>query len=135
MSVSDLNKIRVRLFFDEVLNRGRLELIDELVARDFVGRLSGGGADLNGPEGVRRFVSAWRGAYPHLYIKTEDQIAEDDRVATRWRATIWVPHVATGAGGSDPRTGCAGITIVRLLAGMQVDAHTEFTGVRTSVVS
>jgi predicted ester cyclase len=61
-------------------------------------------------------VSSGRRAHPDLYIKIDDQIAEDDRVATRWRAT------------STDRTQCyAGISIVRLLAGKQVDSHTEFT--------
>ncbi len=128
MSVSDLNKRRVRQFFDEVLNEGRLELIDELVARDFVGRLGGMALDLNGPEDVRRFVSDQRGACPELYVKVEDQLAEDDRVATRWRATLWVPQSAAGAARPGPSAGCAGITIIRLLAGKQVDAHTECAG-------
>jgi hypothetical protein len=125
MSVSDLNKRKVRQFFDEVLNEGRLDLIDELVARDFVGRLGGMAVDLNGPEDVRRFVSDRRGACPELYVKVEDQIAEDDRVATRWQATIWVPQPGAGAARLGPSAGCAGITIIRLLAGKQVDAHTQ----------
>ena len=40
-----------------------------------------------GPEGVRQLVSSRRRAHPDLYIKIEDQIAEDDRVVTRWQAT------------------------------------------------
>lgn len=124
MSVSDHNKRNVRQFFEEVLNQGRLELIDELVAKDFVGRLDGMARDLNGREDLRRFVSDRRGAWPDLYVKVEDQIAEDDRVATRWRAVIWVPQPAAGAAPLGPSAGWAGITIIRLLAGKQVDAHT-----------
>jgi hypothetical protein len=36
-SVSELNKQKVRLFVEAVWNEGRLELIDELVADDYVG--------------------------------------------------------------------------------------------------
>src|SRR5690242_15971508 len=93
MSVSELNKNKVAQFFEEVLNGGRLELIDELVARDFIGRLGSGASPLMGPDGVRRFVSDHRTAYPDLYIQIEDQIAEDDRVVTRWRATSPPPAV------------------------------------------
>jgi predicted SnoaL-like aldol condensation-catalyzing enzyme len=107
MNVSDLNKQKVRQFFDEVLNEGRLELIDELVAKDFIGHLSAGA--LHGPDGVRQFVSGRRMGCPDLYIKLDDQIAEEDRVVTRWRAT----------------DGSAGITIIRLLAGKQVDSYTQ----------
>ena len=83
---------------------------------------------MSGPEGVRQLVSSRRRAHPGLYIKIEDQIAEDDRVVTRWQATT----TARGALAADARTGripcCAGISIIRLLAGKQVDSRTECTG-------
>jgi len=123
--ISELNKLRVRLFIEAVLNEGRLELIDELIATDFVGHLSCAEPDVTGPAGVRQFVSSRRRAHPGLYVKIEDQIAEDDRVATRWRATApacEAPAPLTPAG----RTACyAGISVTRLLAGKQVDSYTE----------
>jgi predicted ester cyclase len=114
-SASDLNKRKVRLFVEAVWNEGRLELIDELVAADYLGRVPRIERDVHGPEGVRRLVANGRSAHPNLYVKIDDQIAEDDRVATRWRAMT---------------TPCyAGISIVRLLAGVQVESHTEYTDV------
>jgi hypothetical protein len=118
----------VRRFFEEVLNDGRLELIDELVGNDFIGRLGGVASAVTGPEGVRQFVADQRIARPDLYVVIQDQIAEGDRVVTRWRAT---GHALNSPGptvlaGTSPR--CAGITVVRLLAGMQVDAHTHYAG-------
>jgi predicted SnoaL-like aldol condensation-catalyzing enzyme len=128
MSVSDLNKQKVRQFIEEVLNDGRLELIDELVAKDFIGRLGCVAFALNGPDGVRRFVSHRRLACPDLYMKIEDQIAEDDRVVIRWRTTAWQSQAPVATPSIGPCPHCAGITIVRLLAGKQVDAHTQCTG-------
>ena len=125
---SELNKRKVRLFVEAVWNEGRLELIDELVAADYVGRVPRVERGVHGPEGVRRLVSYGRRAHPDLYVKIEDQIAEDDRVATRWLATTRAPARATTA--PTDRTPCyAGISIVRLIAGKQVDSHTEFTDV------
>jgi predicted SnoaL-like aldol condensation-catalyzing enzyme len=114
-AVSDLNKRKVRLFVEAVWNDGHLELIEELVADDYVGRIPGAGSAVLGPAGVRRHVSSRRRAHPDLHIRIEDQIAEEDRVATRWHATV------TAAG--TPR--CGGISIVRLLAGKLVDSHTQ----------
>jgi hypothetical protein len=114
-AVSELNKRKVRLFVEAVWNDGRLELIDELVADDYVGRIPGAGSAVFGPAGVRRHVSSRRRAHPGLHIRIEDQLAEEDRVATRWHATV----TAAGA----PR--CGGISIVRLLAGKLVDSHTQ----------
>ena len=40
-SASELNKRKVRLFVEAVWNEGRLELIDELVADNYFGRVPG----------------------------------------------------------------------------------------------
>ena len=119
--VSELNKRKVRLFVEAVWNQGRLELIDELVAADYTGCFSRLRPRVLGPEGVRQLVSNRRRAYPELYVKIEDQIAEDDRVVTRWRAAA----EANGGAGVGCMRHCSGISIVRLLAGKQVDSHTE----------
>jgi predicted ester cyclase len=125
-TASDLNKRKVRLFVEAVWNEGRLELIEELVSADYLGRVPRIGGSVHGPEGVRRLVKDGRRAHPDLYVKIEDQIAEEDRVVTRWRAT-------TAPGG---RTSCyAGISIVRLLAGKQVESHTEYTNVEAASVA
>jgi SnoaL-like polyketide cyclase len=108
--VSELNKLKVRLFVGAVINEGRLELIDDLVTADYVGRLPCIKRDVVGPGGVRRLVSTRRSLYPDRYVCIGDQIAEDDRVAVRWRTP-----------------GYSGISIVRFLAGKQVESHTEYT--------
>ena len=123
-SISELNKGKIRLFVDAVLNEGRLDLIDELVAADYIGHIPCVDRDVIGPNGVRQLVSSYRRVHHDLYVKVEDQIAEDDRVVTRWLATS--THDGNGSGVSRARTHCcAGISIVRLLAGRQVDSLTE----------
>jgi hypothetical protein len=122
-SVTERNKRKVWLFMEAVLNEGRLELIEELVAADFVGHMPGLSSPVVGPAELRRLVSQVRGSYADLYIKIEDQIAEDDRVVVRWRAT------ATSAGEpsntSEQACRCTGVSIVRFLAGKQVDVRVE----------
>lgn len=124
-AVSELNKRNVRLFVDGVWNQGRLELIEELVADDYAGCFPALHSRVLGPEGVRQLVSSRRRAHPDLYIKIEDQVAEDDRVVTRWRAATSGPQASDVATGS--ARCCSGISIIRLLAGKQVDSHTEST--------
>lgn len=121
-SVSESNKRKVRLFVDAVWNQGRLELIDELVAADYLGRLSGLHEVVIGPEGVRRLVSSRRHAHPDLYIKIDDQIGEEDRVVTSWQAWSQTRQAHDGASPASGRWCCQGVTIVRLLAGKQVDS-------------
>ena len=115
------NKEKVRIFVQAVLNEGRLELIDELVAHDYVGHLPDAEEGVFGPQGLRGLVASRRSACPDLHVRILDQVAEEDRVATRWQAT-------SGARAPGATLRCfAGISIVRLLAGKQVDSHTEYT--------
>jgi hypothetical protein len=131
-NVSELNKLRVRLFIEAVLNEGQLDLIDELIAADYVGHLPCAELEVTGPAGVRQLVSNHRRAHPGLYVKIDDQIAEDDRVVTRWQATV--PAVQARAPLVPARRAAcyAGISIIRLLAGKQVDSHTECTNLAAS---
>jgi predicted SnoaL-like aldol condensation-catalyzing enzyme len=117
--VAERNKRKVRFFVDAVWNEGRIELIDELVADDYVGHMPRLDAGVLGPGGVRRLVSGRRRALPGLHVQIDDQVAEDDLVVTRWRATTSGAQRASGL-----RTPCCeGISIIRLLAGKQVDCH------------
>jgi hypothetical protein len=124
-SIAEVNKRKVQLFVDAVINEGRLELIDDLIAADYLGHIPCADTAVTGPAGVRQLVSSGRHAHPGLHIKIEDQIAEEDRVVTRWLATT------TPAGGPAPGAPAqpipcwTGISITRLLAGKQVDSCTE----------
>jgi predicted SnoaL-like aldol condensation-catalyzing enzyme len=125
MRVSERNKRKIELFVDAVWNEGRLELIEELIAADYLGHVSALDALLQGPAGVCRFVATQRLGHPGLYIKIEEQIGEHDLVVTRWRATVQ----ASAAGADCPERirarCCSGISVVRLLAGKQVDSQTS----------
>jgi hypothetical protein len=129
-SVSELNKRKVELFVEGVWNQGRLELIDELVAADHLGEVSCLKEPVVGPDGVRRLVSSHRLAMPELYIKIEDQIAEDDLVATRWQATTRTPD---GRASTARAPCCSGISVIRVLAGKLVDVHTTVAPRRAGV--
>lgn len=119
--MSELNKQKARLFVEAVLNEGRIELIDELVAIDYVGDIPWPERKVIGRDELRRLVITHRRTYPDLYIKIEDEIAEHDLVVLRWRATATPPP-------TDASGGCSrcwkGISIIRLLAGRQVDTYT-----------
>ena len=128
-SASELNKRKVLLFVEAVWNEGRLELIDELVAADYLGRVPRIDRGVHGPEGVRLLVARGRRAHPDLYVRIDDQIAEDDRVATRWRAMTKAPVALATTAPTGGAPCYAGISIIRLLAGKQVESHTEYTNV------
>ena len=128
IAANEINKQTVRRFFEAVLNEGRLELIDELIALDYLGHVSCVERAVVGPAGLRRFVCSRRRRHPGLCVVIEDQLAEDDRVVTRWRAAVAPPPVPAGAGARGWTVAYRGISIIRVLAGKQVDSHTQCIG-------
>jgi predicted ester cyclase len=75
-----------RRFFDEVWNRADFDLVDELFAPEYVGHPSGPEATVHGPEGVKEYIGRLREGVPDLAMTIEDQVVDQDKVATRWTA-------------------------------------------------
>jgi predicted SnoaL-like aldol condensation-catalyzing enzyme len=81
--VSESMKATARRFFQEVLNEGRVEVIQELTTEDFVEHETMPGAP-EGREAVSWFVTSFRDAVPDLRAEVDDLIVEGDRVAEHW---------------------------------------------------
>ena len=85
--VTEKHKSLLRLLYAEALQRGKLELIDEIFAPDFIDHSSEEQAP--GRAGVRDYFLAVRQGFPDIQIVIEDMIAEGERIAVRttWRGT------------------------------------------------
>src|SRR5215216_1498994 len=85
--LSETNKTVSRRFFEEVFGKGKLNLLDEIIANDHVNSGPGSLPGLpNGPEGTKQLVTVYRNAFPDVHFTIEEQIAEGDKVVTRWSA-------------------------------------------------
>jgi len=71
-----------RRFVDEVINRGKMGVIDELSAPDFKDHAAPPGVPA-GVEGVKMFFTGFRAAFPDLKYVVEDEIAEGDMLVHR----------------------------------------------------
>jgi predicted SnoaL-like aldol condensation-catalyzing enzyme len=85
MSIEE-NKALARRVIEEMFNNGNLDVADELIAPDYVDHDPAMPEDIHGPEGFKEYVSVYRSAFPDLHIQIEDQVAEGDKVTTRWTA-------------------------------------------------
>ena len=85
--MSQYNTMLVRRAIEEIWNRGDYTVLDEFVADDIVIHVSPPGEEIHGSEGIKQFYAALRAAFTDLHFTIEDQVAEGDRVVTRWRAT------------------------------------------------
>lgn len=82
MSTED-NKAIVRRLYEEVINKGNLNVADEALTSDYVYR-SPGSPEFRGPDGFKQLITMYRTAFPDLHLDVDDLIAEGDTVVSRW---------------------------------------------------
>jgi steroid delta-isomerase-like uncharacterized protein len=80
------NKALVRRWLDEVFTRGDLGRANDLFAPNYTLHDPSFPGAVYGPEGVKRYVRTYREAFPDARFTVEDQVAEEETVATRWTA-------------------------------------------------
>ncbi len=87
--MSEVNKSIVRRFVDEVVNRGNLGAVDELLSPNYLDHDALIPGLPAGREGAKRLYALLHAGFPDLEVTIEDSVAEGDRVALRtlWRGT------------------------------------------------
>ena len=103
--------------FTEFFSTGDEALADEVLSPDVVFHGTAGDGELRGIEAIKSFIAQYRRAFPDARSTVEDQVAEDDKVVTRWRARATHqgplgPLAPTGRGFE-----MDGITIERIAGG------------------
>ncbi len=83
MSVEQ-NKAIVQVYFDQVLNQGKLEAIDQHFTHDFQFHITTLPLPVKGREGEKNFVTTLRTAFPDLCFLVDHIIAEGEKVFARW---------------------------------------------------
>jgi len=108
------NKALVRRYLSDVLGAGHLDLLDQLLAPDFVDSSAGAPKDVHGPEVIRAAQQRARDIFPEVEYKVDDLIAEGDKVVARYT-------VRATSRGSESSPGkpieVTGITVFRIADG------------------
>ncbi len=81
--MSEQNKATARRLLEEILSKGQVDAISEVVAEDYHEHDPANAVDTRGADGMRREFETYRSAFGFQF-KVEDQLAERDQVATRW---------------------------------------------------
>ena len=121
--MSEQNKALMRRGIEEVWNGGNFDVVDELIAGDYVGHQPP--IENHGPAGVKRYFAMLREAFPDIHFTIEDQIAEGDRVVTRWAARATHLGVYQGIPPTGKPGTVTGITINRVADGKVVEGWTN----------
>src|ERR671921_820371 len=80
VSSAEENKALVRHLFEEVYNRGNLDVADEVLAPDFAWKLPGEDAAI---EDYKQWIASQLAASSDLHFSIEEQVAEGEKVVTR----------------------------------------------------
>ena len=127
--MSEENKSVFRRFVTEVCNSGRLELIDILVAPDYVSHVVHTPPIKNRDE-LKRWVADVRAAFPDVQFTIEDLLADDDKTIARWSSEASHEGVFLGVSGTGQRAVCRGITISRYVDGRIAEEWGEWDALR-----
>jgi steroid delta-isomerase-like uncharacterized protein len=118
----EANKAVSRRLVDEAFNAGRLEAIDELVSDGYLGHDPATPGPITGRQGIKQQIAGYRSAFPDVTVTIEDQVAEHDRVVTRWTARGTHEGELFGIGPTGRQATVSGITIDRIVGGRIVES-------------
>ena len=119
----DYNTTLGRRVFVEIYGEGKVNLVDQLYADDFVDDSPGGGS---GRGLIKEAVTDFHKACPDLHIEVEDVFATNDKVVVRY-----IGHgTQTGVFGGIPPTGktikVRGLTVLLIANGKIKTEWTEY---------
>jgi len=121
---TEQNKALARRILEEIIDRGNMSLVDELIAPDWVVHPTPPGLP-PGREGLKLMVNMYHSAFPDMKTTIHDIIAEGDKVVVR------MTHSATHKGEfmGMPPTGKSvsfeEIAIMRFAEGKNVDLWSQ----------
>ena len=112
----------VRRFIDEVINGGRLELVDELWSKDLAWH-GGSLGELRGLEAYKTFLgAAASGAFSGMHLAVHDIVAADGKVAVRFTNSGTQTGPFMGVPPTGRRAEWLGVAIYSVVDGKIADA-------------
>ena len=124
MTSSHENAATVLDMLDAIWNRGDLSVLDTTVAEDHIDHDDDG--DEIGRDLLARGIQEYRAAFPDLRMSFDEQIADGDRVVTRWTASGTHQGALQGIPATGQSAQISGIYIHRLSAGIVTESWASF---------
>jgi steroid delta-isomerase-like uncharacterized protein len=112
----------IQRFIEEVLNQKKLDVADEIVAENFV-ELDPFPGQGPGRQGLKDVLSAFIAGFPDMHWAIEEQIAEGDKVMTRFTWTGTHQGAFMGIPATGKLVKVKGVVIDRVVDGWMVDSR------------
>jgi predicted ester cyclase len=112
----------------EIWSEGRLDVVDELYAPDYVDHVTRGPepGTVSGPDGLKDAVRMFRDAFPDLTYTIDQEMAEGDCVMTRFSATGTHRGEFLGAAPTGRSVTYTGVDINRIVDGRIVESWVHY---------
>lgn len=120
MSVEE-NKSNQRRVFEEVINKGNLAIIPDLIAPEYVFR-SPLGVEAKGPESFKQMIVMFRTAFPDIHFTIDDILGEGDRVSLRFTMTGTFTGEMMGIAPTGKKARYSAILMTKWAGGKEVQA-------------
>jgi steroid delta-isomerase-like uncharacterized protein len=117
------HKAIVRRCWEECFS-GNLAVVDELVGVDY--RWHAPGQEVSGREGIKQLIGAFRTGMPDMRWMVDDQVAEGDKVGTRWTARGTHTGELLGIAPTGRQATITGMVFSRLADGQIVEEWENF---------
>jgi predicted ester cyclase len=118
--VSEKNKVLIRRCADEIFIKGKLDLVGELLGAGYVNHALPPGIP-PGPEGYKLGIKMFHAAFGDIDMTFEDQIAEGDKVVTRFITRCTHKGEWMGVQPTGKQITITGIAIARISNGKIVE--------------
>ncbi len=106
--------------------KGNMAVIDEFVGPSYIGNDPSNPAPIAGPEGAKAQIQQYIDGFPDGKITVDDQIAEGDKVASRWTARGTQTGEVAGIAPTGKQVTVSGLTISRIENGMVIEEWTTW---------
>ena len=123
MSTED-NKTLVRRFYEDVFNQRNLALVDELCSTTHV--FHNPPTTLHGREEFKQLLSVYLTAFPDARFTVEDEIAEGEKVTSRYTFRGTHQGELMGIPPTGKQVTVTGIIINRIAGGQSVEGWLNF---------
>jgi steroid delta-isomerase-like uncharacterized protein len=115
------NKSLARRYFDDLWTGGDEGFIDRHVSPDYVFHDPDTPRGVRGTDGLGRYYGRFRTGFPDMRFNVEDQVAEGDKVVTRWSVEATQSGEFLGMPPSGKTVHVTGINIFRIVDGYFVE--------------
>ena len=105
---------------------GNIAVIDELIGPGYIGYDPSAPEPIRGPAGAKTQIQQYIDGFSDGRITVDDQIAEGDKVASRWTARGTQTGEVAGIAPTGKGVTVSGLTISRLESGMVVEEWTTW---------